>query len=42
MAEPQIPKKHKAAVYDKPGTLSTKIVEVDTPEPGDGEVLVHL
>ncbi|GMK56283.1 hypothetical protein CspeluHIS016_0301230 [Cutaneotrichosporon spelunceum] len=37
-----IPKKHKAAVYDKPGTLSIKMVEVDTPEPGQGEVLVRL
>lgn len=37
-----IPKKHKAAIYDKPGTLSTKVVEVDTPEPGQGEVLVRL
>jgi propanol-preferring alcohol dehydrogenase len=37
-----IPKKHKAAIYDKPGTLSTKVVEVDTPEPGAGEVLVRL
>lgn len=37
-----IPKKHKAAVYDKPGTISTKIEELDTPEPGPGEVLVRL
>lgn len=37
-----IPKKFKAAVYDKPGTISTKIEEHDTPEPGAGEVLVRL
>ena len=37
-----IPKKYKACVYDKPGTISTKIVELDTPEPGAGEVLIRL
>jgi propanol-preferring alcohol dehydrogenase len=37
-----IPKKYKAIVYDKPGTISTKIEELDTPEPGAGEVLVKL
>jgi propanol-preferring alcohol dehydrogenase len=37
-----IPEKYKAIVYDKPGTISTKIVELDTPEPGPGDVLVHL
>jgi hypothetical protein len=37
-----IPKKHKAAVYDKPGSISTKVVELDTPEPGAGEVLIRL
>jgi propanol-preferring alcohol dehydrogenase len=37
-----IPQKHKAIVYDKPGTISTKIVELDTPEPGPGDVLVNL
>lgn len=37
-----IPKTHRAAVYDKPGTISTKIVEVETPEPGPGDVLVRL
>jgi len=42
MAVVEIPKTHKAAVYDKPGTISTKIELVDTPEPGPGEVLVHL
>lgn len=42
MAEPQIPTKQKAAIYDNPGTVSTKIVEIDVPEPGPGEVLVNL
>jgi hypothetical protein len=35
-------KTHKAAIYDKPGTISTKIVDVETPAPGPGEVLVQL
>lgn len=38
----EIPKKQKAAVYDQPGTVSTKIVELDVPEPGPGEVLINL
>ncbi|KAJ4297583.1 hypothetical protein N0V90_005476 [Kalmusia sp. IMI 367209] len=38
----ELPKKYKAAVYDKPGTISTKIEELDMPEPGPGEVLVNL
>ncbi|GME49296.1 alcohol dehydrogenase [Neofusicoccum parvum] len=42
MAAPEIPKKYKAVIYDKPGTLSTKVVELDTPEPGPGEVLINL
>lgn len=37
-----IPKKHKALVYDKPGEVSTKIEEIDTPEPGPGQVLIKL
>lgn len=37
-----IPKKQKAAVYDNPGTVSTKVVEIDVPEPGAGEVLINL
>lgn len=37
-----IPKKHKAAIYDKPGSISTKVVDFDTPEPGAGEVLIRL
>ncbi|KAF4213332.1 hypothetical protein CNMCM8980_000678 [Aspergillus fumigatiaffinis] len=42
MAAPEIPKKQKAAVYDQPGTVSTKIEEIDVPEPGVGEVLINL
>ncbi|KAF2199348.1 alcohol dehydrogenase 2 [Delitschia confertaspora ATCC 74209] len=42
MASPELPKKYKAAVYDKPGSISTKIVELDMPEPGPGEVLINL
>merc|ERR1711939_301500 len=37
-----IPSKYKACIYDKPGSISTKIVELDTPEPGPGQVLVRL
>lgn len=42
MGDIQIPKKHKALVYDKPGSISTKIEELDVPEPGPGEVLINL
>ena len=41
-AAPQIPKTYKAAVYDAPGTISTKVVELETPEPGHGQVLINL
>jgi propanol-preferring alcohol dehydrogenase len=37
-----IPKRYKAIVYDKPGTISTKVEELDTPEPGPGDALVRL
>ena len=37
-----IPKQYKAIIYDSPGTISTKIETLDTPEPGPGEVLVRL
>ncbi|KAA6416085.1 MAG: alcohol dehydrogenase II [Lasallia pustulata] len=37
-----IPKKYKACVYDEPGKISTKVVELDMPEPGPGEVLINL
>ncbi|KAK2868089.1 hypothetical protein FQN49_003175 [Arthroderma sp. PD_2] len=42
MTVPEIPAQAKAVVYDKPGTVSTKVTTVDVPEPGDGEVLVNL
>ncbi|KAI4186732.1 MAG: hypothetical protein L6R41_003304 [Letrouitia leprolyta] len=37
MALVEIPKQHKAAVYDEPGKISTKIDTLDTPVPGPGE-----
>ena len=37
-----IPKTYKAIVYDQPGEISTKIEELQTPEPGAGEILVRL
>ncbi|KAF2796849.1 alcohol dehydrogenase-like protein [Melanomma pulvis-pyrius CBS 109.77] len=42
MASVELPKKYKAIVYDKPGSISTKIEELDMPEPGPGEVLVNI
>jgi hypothetical protein len=42
MAAPEIPQKQKAVIYDQPGSVSTKVVEIDVPEPGDGEVLINL
>ncbi|RAK99687.1 zinc-dependent alcohol dehydrogenase [Aspergillus ibericus CBS 121593] len=41
-AMPEIPAKQKATIYDQPGTVSTKVVELDVPEPGVGEVLINL
>ncbi|KAI0435052.1 alcohol dehydrogenase-like protein [Xylaria sp. FL1042] len=37
-----VPKTHKACVYDKPGSCSIAIRDVPTPEPGVDEVLVKL
>lgn len=37
-----IPKTHKAIVYDKPGEISTNVVDVETPTPGSGQVLVKM
>jgi len=37
-----LPKKYKAVVYDEPGKVSTKVVDLDMPEPGPGEVLINL
>jgi propanol-preferring alcohol dehydrogenase len=42
MTTVDIPTKQKAAIYDQPGTISTKVVEIDVPEPGAGEVLINL
>lgn len=42
MTSPEIPKTQKAALYDKPGTLSIKVSEIETPEPQAGQVLVKL
>ncbi|KAL8942377.1 MAG: hypothetical protein Q9216_001697 [Gyalolechia sp. 2 TL-2023] len=42
MAEVEIPKQYKAAVYDEPGKVATKIETLDTPEPGPGEVLINM
>lgn len=38
----EIPKQHKAAVYDKPGSVSTSVRMVETPEPGFGQVLINM
>ena len=38
----QPPRQHKAAVYDSPGTISTKIEMVETPKPGLRQVLVNM
>lgn len=38
----ELPQKYKAVIYDSPGKISTKIVELDMPEPGPGEVLINL
>lgn len=37
-----LPSKYKACIYDKPGEVSTKVVELDMPEPASGEVLINL
>jgi hypothetical protein len=33
---------HKTLVYDRPGNLSTKVVELPTPESVPGEILVRM
>lgn len=38
----QTPKTHKAIVYDKPGEISTQIVEVETLTPGPGFVRIQM
>lgn len=42
MSTMELPATYKAAVYDEPGTISTKIVELPMPEPAEGEVLIKL
>ncbi|EFY85847.1 alcohol dehydrogenase, putative [Metarhizium acridum CQMa 102] len=37
-----VPTTQKALVYDEPGTISTKVVDLAVPDPGPGEVLVRL
>lgn len=37
-----LPSKYKAAIYDQPGEISTKVVELDMPEPAAGDVLIKL
>ncbi|KAK2597848.1 hypothetical protein N8I77_012607 [Diaporthe amygdali] len=37
-----LPQKYKAMIYDQPGKISTKMVELDMPEPAAGEVLIKL
>ncbi|KAI0912804.1 alcohol dehydrogenase-like protein [Ustulina deusta] len=41
-AASNVPKTHKACVFDKPGSCSIAIHDVPTPEPGPNEVLVKL
>ena len=42
MATVEVPTHYKAIVYDKPGSISTKIETLETPKPGVNEVLVNL
>lgn len=37
-----LPATYKAVVYDAPGTISTKVVDLPMPEPKEGEVLIKL
>lgn len=37
-----LPKTQKAWVYDVPGTISTKKLDIPMPDPGPGEVLIQL
>ena len=38
----QTPSKHKAIVYDNPGSISTKTEVLDTPKPDNGEVWIKI
>lgn len=42
MASKSIPKTYKALTYKEPGKLATEVVELETPEPKAGEILVKL
>jgi hypothetical protein len=37
-----LPSKYKAMIYDQPGTISTKLVELDMPEPEAGDLLIKM
>lgn len=37
-----LPNKYKAMIYDQPGSISTKMVELNMPEPAAGDVLIKL
>ena len=38
----EIPKTYKAVIYDNPGEISTKVVELETPTPEAGRALINL
>lgn len=38
----KIPSVQKSLVYNEPGRVSAQVVELPVPEPGPGEVLIHL
>ncbi|OAL36775.1 hypothetical protein AYO20_03830 [Fonsecaea nubica] len=42
MSDFTVPKKAKAIIYSNPGTTATEIIDVDVPEPQDGEILVRI
>ncbi|CAN8097843.1 unnamed protein product [Discula destructiva] len=42
MAAESLPQNYKAAVYDEPGKISTKVVTKDMPQPAAGDVLIKL
>lgn len=42
MASEALPETYKAAVYDAPGKISTKVVDKPIPEPAAGDVLIRL
>lgn len=37
-----LPKTYRACIYDSPGKISTKVVDLDMPEPGAAQVLIKL